>query len=108
MMWNSSATFPWPVFIPFDISYDLQAVGQIIAEAVEPGRRSPYDTESGVSSADEGKEHSRMPEMDPGAGKGTSLPRNDLQKSSAKDRPISIFHPFILISSFFHLSFLFS
>nr|KAF6504959.1 glutamate rich 3 [Rousettus aegyptiacus] len=84
------------------------AVGQIIAEAVEPGRHGPYDIESGVSSADPGEEHSRTPEMDPGAGKGTSLPRNDLQKSSAEDRPISIFHPFILISSFFHLSFLFS
>lgn len=108
MMGNSSAMFLWPVFIPFDISHDLQAVGQIIAEAVEPGRHGLYDIESGVSSADPGEEHSRTPEMDPGAGKGTSLPRNDLQKSSAEDRPISIFHPFILISSFFHLSFLFS
>lgn len=63
--------------MPFDISYDLQSVGQTVAEAVEPGGHRHYDTESGVSSVDEEK-HSRKPEIDKGAGKGTSLPRKDL------------------------------
>lgn len=63
--------------MPFDISYDLQSVGQIAAGAVEPGCRCHYDTESGVSSTEEEK-HSGKPEIDAGAGKGTSLPREDL------------------------------
>lgn len=64
--------------MPFDILCDLQAVGQIVAEAVEPGCHCHSDTEPGVSSTDEGERHWRKPEIDPGAGKGTSLPRKDL------------------------------
>lgn len=63
--------------MPFDISCDLQSVGQTVAEAVETGSHRHYDTESGVSSTDEEK-HSRKLENDTGAGEGTSLPRKDL------------------------------
>ncbi|XP_004431637.1 PREDICTED: glutamate-rich protein 3 [Ceratotherium simum simum] len=44
-----------------------QGVGQIIAEAVEPGCHCHKGTESGVSSADEGETYSRKPENDTGA-----------------------------------------
>lgn len=73
-----------------------------------PGCHCHYDSESGVSSADGGEKHSRKVEIDTGAGKGTSLPRKDLQKSSAKDSAVSIFHLPILVSSFYHLYFLFN
>lgn len=101
MMWNSSSIFPWPVFIPLDILYDLQAVGQILAEAVEPDCHSPYDAESGVSSTDEGEKPLTELETDTGAGKGASLSRKNLQKSSAKDNPH--FCVAILVFSFFQL-----
>lgn len=66
--------FPGHIFILFDILYDLQSVGQVTAEAVDPGRHchGHYDSESGVSSADEGEKHSGRLETDTGAGKGTS------------------------------------
>ncbi|XP_023389694.1 glutamate-rich protein 3 [Pteropus vampyrus] len=68
-----------------------KGVGQIIAEAVEPGHRSPYDTESGVSSADEGKEHSRMPEMDPGAAPNRNLVVEEMEtlNSIKESKPVT-------------------
>ncbi|XP_024907771.1 glutamate-rich protein 3 [Pteropus alecto] len=68
-----------------------KGVGQIIAEAVEPDRRSPYDTESGVSSADEGKEHSRMPEMDPGAAPNRNLVVEEMEtlNSIKESKPVT-------------------
>lgn len=105
-MWNSSAIFPWPVFIPFDIFYDLQSAGQIIADAMEPGHHCHPGTESGVHSTDEEEKHSGTPETDTDAGKGTSLPRKDLQKSSAERQPhfhLSSFYPcFLLLPLLFY------
>lgn len=83
--------------MPFDILCGLQSVEQAVAEAVGS---SHYDSESGVSSTDEGEKLSRKLEADTGAGKGASLPRKDLQKASAKGSAISIFHLLILVSVF--------
>uniref|UniRef100_A0A673U9Z4 Glutamate rich 3 n=1 Tax=Suricata suricatta TaxID=37032 RepID=A0A673U9Z4_SURSU len=44
-----------------------KGVGQIVAEAVEPGCRSHSDTEAGVSSADVEEKLGRKPEIDRGA-----------------------------------------
>ncbi|VFV40304.1 Hypothetical predicted protein [Lynx pardinus] len=44
-----------------------KGVGQIVAEAVEPGCHCHSDTEPGVSSTDEEEKHWRKPEIDTGA-----------------------------------------
>lgn len=90
--------FPCPVFIPLDISYNLQSVGQILGGAVEPGCHYPYDAESGVNSTDEEEKLLTKLEIDTDASKDTSLPKKKpLQKSSANVSPISIFYLFILV-----------
>lgn len=95
---------PMTVFIPFDILYGLQSVGQIIDEAVEPGCHCLDDAKSGVSSPDEGEKCSRRPDMDTGAGKGTSLPTRDLLNPLQKTAPshLSSSYPcFLLLPPFF-------
>lgn len=102
LKWCEIAMFPWPVFIPLDISYNLQSVGQMLGGAVEPGCHYPYDAESGVNSTEEEEKLLTKLEIDTGAGKGTSIPKTttttkNLQKSSAKVSPVSISHLFILV-----------
>lgn len=63
--------FPSPVFIPLDISYNLQSVGQILGGTMEPGYHYPCDAESGVNSTDEEEKLLAKLEIDTGAGKGT-------------------------------------
>uniref|UniRef100_A0A480ZJA5 Glutamate-rich protein 3 n=1 Tax=Sus scrofa TaxID=9823 RepID=A0A480ZJA5_PIG len=52
-----------------------EGVGQVTAEAVDPGRHCHchYDSESGVSSADEGEKHSGRLETDTGAALNRNL-----------------------------------
>lgn len=69
--------FPCPVFIPLDISYNLQSVGQILGGAVEPGCHYPYDAESGVNSTDEEEKLLTKLEIDTDASKDTSLPKKN-------------------------------
>ncbi|KAM5270631.1 glutamate-rich protein 3 isoform 2-T2 [Hipposideros larvatus] len=68
-----------------------KGVGQIIAEAVEPGCHCPYDTESGVSSTDEGEKHSRKPEIDTGAAPNRNLmvEEREALNSNKESKPVA-------------------
>lgn len=84
LKWCEIAMFPWPVFIPLDISYNLQSVGQMLGGAVEPGCHYPYDAESGVNSTEEEEKLLTKLEIDTGAGKGTSIPKKKPTKKPSE------------------------
>ncbi|XP_074191053.1 glutamate-rich protein 3 isoform X1 [Rhinolophus sinicus] len=68
-----------------------KGVGQIRAEAVEPGCHCPCDTESGVSSTDEAEKHSRKPEIDTGTvpNRNLMMEEREILNSNKEPKPVA-------------------
>lgn len=96
LKWCEIAMFPWPVFIPLNILYNLQSVGQILGGPVEAGCHYPYDAESG-----EGEKLLTKLEIDTGTGKGTSVLKT--KQTFRNPWPKSAPFPFFIFSSLFLL-----